>query len=133
MCYGSITGNALRQYRSFLNSIQLQKESFDTAMLVTQLNFKMEYLFAVTNEPEMSRLYHPCMDWAYTYFMKFVAIDSIERIIFHAHRRPCRKTNRFKPGVVGILLTVIFVNLSFKNMECKPAFGERRKRRIAIN
>ena len=52
-------------------------------MLISKLNFKMQYLFPVTDKPEMTGFNNPCMNWSHSHFMKFFTFDIEKRIICH--------------------------------------------------
>ena len=55
----------------------------DRVMLIAQLNFEMENLFAIADKTEMPGFNHACMYGTNAHFVQFFAFDFIKWIIFN--------------------------------------------------
>ncbi|MEK7786366.1 MAG: hypothetical protein AAB658_13230, partial [Chloroflexota bacterium] len=61
--------------------IAMQKKEFRTAMLVSQRDLQMQYLFAVALKAKVARLNHASMNGADRNFMNLFTFHAIERVI----------------------------------------------------
>src|SRR5450759_4350175 len=80
----------------------------------------MQYLFAITYEPEMPGFYNTCMHWSYAHFMKFFAINTKKRVILNClgFINPVfRITNRFQPWMICIINSEVFMYFALKSFK----------------
>ena len=115
----SITRDAFTQ-NCFLQIVFFgNKKFFNTAMLVSQMDFEMMNGFPVADKTKMSGLDHSRVNRSYAYFVKLFTIDMEERIIVHAAVAVVtvmRPADRFQPGITGKFYAVVFVHFTLENV-----------------
>ena len=91
-------------------------------MLISQMDFQMQYLLSMTNEAKMTRLNDARMNGSYSYFVKFIPINGIERIIVHNLRKICpveRIADGLQPGMSLKTDSKVFMDFPLENMKLK--------------
>ena len=78
-----VASNILGQSGALEQFCLFQEKALDTAVLIAELYFEVQNLFAVANETEVSRLNYSRMNWPHSHFVKFLAINLIKRIVSH--------------------------------------------------
>ena len=131
MCRNRITCNIFRKSNSLQQFFLFKKQLLNSPVLVTQLNFQVKNLLAITDETKMTGLNNTCMNRADTHFVQFFTFNFKKGIICdcHAFIKPVKwKPDRLQPGMICIMYSEIFMNLSFKFFKYKIVFCKRRQR-----
>ena len=105
-------------------------------MLVAQLYLQMKDLFAIAYKTKMPRFNDTGMYGANPYFMQFFTFDTKKWIISDPDlfMEPVkREADWFKPGMVFISYSKIFVYFPFEFFEYKIVFGERWQFQFSIH
>jgi len=107
------------------------QHTFNSPVLISKLDFEMQNLFSVADEPEMTRLYNSCVNGTNSNLMKLFSFNAVKRVIGHDRRLVSpviRIPNRLEPWMPLKHNTIIFMYFPFIHVQLRDFLRKRQYR-----